>query len=88
MKKILATTTLGILIFTSNSAMAAPTINDYQQSAIQNLSAWPRIRDGIISGLIGGSENNDNNYDSYDDNYYNPPPPKPYHPQFPHHHYY
>ncbi len=85
MKKILATATLGILIFTSSPAMAAPKINDYQQSEIQNLSACPRIRYGIISGLIGGSENNDNIYDAYDDNYYNPPPPKPYRPHFPHH---
>lgn len=89
MKKIFATATLGILIFTSSSAMASPTITDYQQSEIQNLSAWPRIRDGIISSLIGGSENNDNNYndnnyDSYDDNYYNPSPPRPMFPPPPH----
>ena len=102
MKKILATATLGILIFTSSPAMANPTINYYQQSEIQNLSAWPRIRDGIISGLIGGSENNNNDYDSYDENYYNPPPsrplppppplrphhPRPHFPHHPHHHHY
>jgi hypothetical protein len=105
LKNLLAMATLGILIFTSNSTtMASPVLNNLQQPEAQNLSAWPRIRDGIISNLIGGSENNNN--DSYDEDYYNPPnhynplpprpvfppppPPRPHRPHHPHHphHYY